>query len=247
MIFREIQSPFALKTRNILFKRFRKYFKSKPLANKLDLTTLAYTFHDDLSTRVVDFGFTQGTDYSGSLIVDFDRKSDIDTYGCALFIDGTTLEFFGSRKDNRKIEIYFDGQLWALISEFESKKTIEWQIFLKEKLFGTIKTGDYLLLRKWLWFSKAIPNNAKMQTIEYGDLPVLIDRRSDTIFDFLNAVLKLTTLYGLWMPKWIKNDDPVIPAATPELSEEAMLLYFATNICFRCILFNSFFSSRSGD
>lgn len=239
LIVKNVRAELILRMRNALRDDY---------AEKVDFSDLCYTYCDAHKMRHIDLGFNRGSQDAGFFVVDFDDSQKIKMYGSCVIIDGSVFEFISYDEKLSKVNVFFNTiPLCEIITEYDKDIPVQWNVYSENSYSGKLCTGDFLLLGKWLWLPKGILKNyINFQTNEFGCLRVNIDRRDDTLFDFIISILKLVTLYGLWCPQLLKNDDYVLPEKMKNIPKNFQLLYFAINLCFRGIYFDSCFGSRSG-
>lgn len=183
-------------------------------------------------------------------------------YSCMVISEGTCFETLSARQDTNfeKSWIYKNGRkigecvarLSNKLKWFEYYK--DWDFYLNGVHIGYAKRGGYLLFDKWFYIENLVTaDSLKILRDGKTSLPISIERRSDTLLDFIKAIIRLLTLYPLWFGFFIKSyklktEDTIIPQKGAHLAKESELLdyYLAVNVLFRMVYFEGDFESRSG-
>jgi|GEM_PF-4729490 len=180
------------------------------------------------------------------------RNEPFYEYCLTALADGTNFEVW-TRKDQRELtRLAINGKEFARCKTTWSKflwdsLRTRWDIFVNDKLWGHVETGDYLLFGKYIYCRHLVRwNSLKVTRPGRPAIPLYIARYEE-ISDFLGAAFRLATLQFLWRKRpCIFASSFVIPHGVQEVGNDEITALFATSIAFRAVFFDLAYKTPGG-
>jgi len=230
-----------------------------------DLRELAFAFPQD-ARRVREFMLEKrvGRDWVGCVVAGGPNSSKTDPiydYCCVILCDGTSFEGWTPREECDCTYICRNAvPLGKCHSRWDYSKLkllggcrVAWKLAMGDSLFGNVHRGGHLLLGRF-FYSKNLVTWDSLRIEREGEpsLPIHLDRNGnlfESLKTALNVFFRVVTLAPLWAPpRWLVNNDLVIPAGAPALEDDdATAFYFMINVVFRAVFFDFAFHTGGGD